>query len=127
MRAASGILPARFLRQTLNHVMTMKLIEEFEYHLNALETALRQTKMWPNKAPSKAQLASTAPFAIDTLSFFEWLAYVFVPKCHHLIAIGQLPGKMAISPAAQMYVPNCPESILVSLLALDKLTEPNKK
>ncbi|MDO6565460.1 YqcC family protein [Alteromonas sp. 1_MG-2023] len=127
MSAASGILPARFLRQTLNHVMTMKLIEEFEYHLNALETALRQTKTWPEKAPSKEQLASTAPFAIDTLSFFEWLAYVFVPKCHHLIAIGQLPRKMAISPAAQMYVPNCPESILVSLLALDKLTEPNKK
>ena len=127
MRAASGILPARFLRQTLNHVMTMKLIEEFEYHLNTLETAMRQTKTWPNKSPSKAQLASTAPFAIDTLSFFEWLAYVFVPKCHYLIAMGQLPGKMAISPAAHMYAPDCPESILVQLLALDKLTERNKK
>jgi len=107
--------------------MTMKLIEEFEHHLNALEAALRQTQRWPNKAPSEAQLASTVPFAIDTLSFFEWLAYVFVPKCHQLIAVGQLPGKMAISPAAHMYAPDCPDPILVQLLALDKLTERNKK
>lgn len=127
MNAASDILLIRFLRLTVKHVMTMQLIEQFEHHLNALEVALRQTQHWPNTVPSEAQLASTAPFAIDTLSFFEWLAYVFVPKCHHLIAMGQLPGKMAISPAAQMYVPNCPGPILAQLLALDKLTERNKK
>lgn len=67
--------------------------------LTALETALHQAGLWESEAPAPAALASTAPFAVDTLTGSQWLQWIFLPRMHALVsAQAPLPGPFAISP-----------------------------
>ncbi|MEO0436254.1 MAG: YqcC family protein [Pseudomonadota bacterium] len=69
-----------------------------------LESELRQLGLWSAKSPSASALASSQPFAIDTLKFEEWLQFVFLPRMYGLIEARQpLPVKCAIAPMAEEY------------------------
>lgn len=69
--------------------------------LEQLETQLKQHDLWQSQWPSPEQLASTQPFAIDTLAFHQWLQFILLPRMHALVE-GQhpLPEKFAVSPMA---------------------------
>ena len=47
--------------------------------LMAIEAQLRQLNLWEEEAPTAEALASSEPFAIDTLSFTQWLQFIFLP------------------------------------------------
>lgn len=67
--------------------------------LDALQIVLRLHGLWEAEAPSEDKLASTQPFAIDTLSATQWLQWIFLPRMHALLdANAPLPQAMAISP-----------------------------
>lgn len=101
----------------------MTLIPLFEYHLSALEKALEQAQLWPECIPDEQAFSSVQPFAIDTMTFNEWLAFVFIPKCRQLLASNETPPPMAIAPAAEMYLAHCPVTVLTRLQILDSLTQ----
>lgn len=72
--------------------------------LAALESELIAIKLWADITPSRQALASTEPFAWDTLDFPEWLQFVFIPKLRELC--GQralLPEGSAVAPMAEEY------------------------
>jgi len=92
----------------------------------SLERALHEAGLWPTDRPDARALASEAPFAIDSMAFNAWLAYVFIPKCRQLLLGKSMPSEMAITPAAELYMPHCPAPILAHLLALDTLTQRDK-
>jgi uncharacterized protein YqcC (DUF446 family) len=72
--------------------------------LSDLENELKSLQLWGKNTPSKQALASVSPFAIDTLSFPEWLQFVFIKKMTQLLQIGApLPTSMAIAPMATEY------------------------
>jgi uncharacterized protein YqcC (DUF446 family) len=72
--------------------------------LTELESELKILKLWKKTNPSAQALASTAPFAIDTLSFPEWLQFIFIKKMTQLLQLGApLPKAMAIAPMATEY------------------------
>lgn len=72
--------------------------------LAELEPALRQLGLWHPQPPSAEALASRAPFAIDTLTFSQWLQFVFLPRMEALLEQRQpLPRKCAIAPMAEEY------------------------
>ena len=48
--------------------------------LNELQTELKLAGLWSDTEPSKAPLSSIQPFGLDTLTFYEWLQFVFVKK-----------------------------------------------
>lgn len=67
--------------------------------LNALQIALHLHQLWESTPPAVEKLASTQPFAIDTLSPTQWLQWIFLPRMHALLdAGGELPHGFAISP-----------------------------
>ena len=69
-----------------------------------IEAQLRQMNLWEDQPPSAETLASSQPFHIDTLSFTQWLQFVFLPSMHGLIETGQsLPTECGITPMAQQY------------------------
>jgi uncharacterized protein YqcC (DUF446 family) len=90
-----------------------------------IEAQLRQLQLWQQHAPPAEALASNQPFAIDTLSFPQWLQFVFVAKMQHLLEQHQpLPQSCAITPMAEEYFSHqgmAVKSLLDSLLALDTL------
>ena len=72
--------------------------------MNELEQALRVQKLWQSESPSEQALASTEPFAIDTLNFTQWLQFIFIEKISVLLQLNlPLPTAMAIAPMATEY------------------------
>lgn len=69
-----------------------------------LEAALRELQLWHDQPPSAEALASTAPFAVDTLTLTQWLQFMFLPQMRVLINThAPLPKNCAIAPMAEEY------------------------
>lgn len=50
-----------------------------------LQGQLHMLGCWDSDSPSSEALASTTPFAVDALEFYQWLQWIFIPKMHDLI------------------------------------------
>ncbi|WP_250885746.1 YqcC family protein [Shewanella jiangmenensis] len=85
-----------------------------------LELSLKHHGLWQSAAPSAAALASSAPFCCDTLSFEQWLQFIFIPRVNALLDAGHtLPRPMALLPMAEHVWAAKPElTPLVQLIAL---------
>ncbi len=74
-----------------------------------LEVELRRLGLWEDERPSEAALASPLPFCCDTLSFPQWLQFVFLERMKPLIeAGGPLPGRCGIAPMAEEWFAGAP-------------------
>lgn len=104
----------------------MSAVLAFEARLDVLEKTLEEQGLLPDVPPSQSALASEQPFAIDTMPFTSWLAFVFIVKCREMLAQRQLPPPMAIAPAAEMYLPTAANAILEHLYELDAITQREK-
>ena len=78
------------------------MYQHIDMLLNQIEAELRQLQLWSSTAPDSAALASTLPFCYDTLSFAQWLQFVFLPRMRALVE-GKLPlpTKSGISAMAE--------------------------
>lgn len=71
------------------------LLKEIEYQLRALA-------LWESESPSLEALASVQPFCIDTLSFSQWLQFVFIERLSVMIEQkATLPTNCHITPVAE--------------------------
>ncbi len=69
-----------------------------------IEASLRQLQLWESEPPPPESLVSTQPFCIDTLSFPQWLQFVFIPTIYTMLEEGQaLPSQCAIAPMADEF------------------------
>ena len=86
--------------------------------LAELELQLKASSLWSTSQPSASAMASTAPFACDTLSFEQWLQFIFMPKMRQLIIThSPLPTEMAIAPMAEQVWQNQPDKhVIINLL-----------
>jgi len=69
-----------------------------------IEQELRILRLWENQPPAPEALASTQPFAVDTLSFPQWLQFIFIPRMYFMInAEAPLPTDCGVAPMAEQY------------------------
>lgn len=89
-----------------------------------VECSLRTMGVWSDERPSDEALASTAPFCIDTLTFEEWLQFVFLERMRLLVQEGlPLPDKCGIAPMAELHFAESahnPAQLIAHLEALDQ-------
>ena len=70
--------------------------------LNRLAQHMQAAALWSEQPPSDEALASTLPFCCDTLTFENWLQFVFIPKMSHMLAHRMpLPQALVIAPMAE--------------------------
>ena len=50
-----------------------------------IEAEMRILRWWDVVPPSAQALASTIPFCADTLEFYQWVQFVFLPRMHALV------------------------------------------
>lgn len=90
-----------------------------------IEKELRQLQLWDNETPSPEALASSQPFAIDTLNFPQWLQFIFIPKLYFLIEHqAALPSTSGVAPMAEQYfqvLPLASASLIGYLQKIDTL------
>lgn len=86
----------------------MNKSESLKALLIRLELELKTLSFWSTTAPSPQALNSTMPFAYDTMTFEQWLQFIFIPKMTALIdANGPLPNQIGLRPMAeQVYASN---------------------
>ena len=69
-----------------------------------LEREMRSLKLWERQPPSAQALASTQPFAVDTLRFPQWLQFIFIPRLYSLVEHrAPLPTNCNTAPMAEEY------------------------
>ena len=69
-----------------------------------LQIELRSMDCWSHETPSAQALASETPFAVDTLTFEQWLQFIFFPKMQYLVEHElPMPGACHIVPMAEEY------------------------
>ncbi|MEZ5573416.1 MAG: YqcC family protein [Halioglobus sp.] len=69
-----------------------------------VEAQLRQLGQWDKMPPTAEALSSEQPFCIDTLTFPQWLQFVFLPTLYRMMAEGEkLPERCGIAPMAEEY------------------------
>ncbi len=69
-----------------------------------IEAELRVLQLWEEQEPPLEALQSQQPFAVDTLTFPQWLQFIFLPRLYFMIeADYELPGNCAIAPMAEQY------------------------
>ncbi|WP_163932968.1 YqcC family protein [Paraferrimonas sp. SM1919] len=91
--------------------------------INQLEDALKAAELWQSQPIEAAKLQSTQPFAIDTMSFEQWLQFIFIARMRALIDAGQpLPTAMGIAPMAEQVYLDKPEAqtVVNCCFALDE-------
>ena len=67
-----------------------------------LEKELRLMQLWEMQSPAPEALASVEPFAVDQLSFNQWLQFVFLPRMNLMIETeSPLPASCSIAPMAE--------------------------
>jgi uncharacterized protein YqcC (DUF446 family) len=69
-----------------------------------IEAQLRQLGQWHNVRPAADALVSDQPFCVDTLTFPQWLQFIFLPTIYTMLKEGQtLPDRCGIAPMAEEY------------------------
>lgn len=99
------------------------------YHVSAtlidIEAELRRIGHWESQRPPEQALRSEQPFAVDTLTFSQWLQFIFIPRIRFLAEQKQsLPGACNISPMAEEFYrgQNLPVAeLLAALRHIDSL------
>jgi uncharacterized protein YqcC (DUF446 family) len=63
---------------------------------------LQSQNLWQISQPSAAELSSNTPFCFDTLTFEQWLQFIFIPKITVMINQQQaLPTTISLTPMAE--------------------------
>ena len=93
--------------------------------LIAVERELRLMQLWELQSPSPEALASVAPFAVDQLSFSQWLQFLFLPRIYEMIETSApLPDSCSIAPMAEEFFKveqRDSAAIILKLAAIDRL------
>ena len=78
--------------------------EKIKQLLAQLEDNLKGSELWSEEEISEEKLLSKLPFCADTLSYPEWLQFVFIRKMRLLIEGEEdLPSASGLFPMAQVY------------------------
>lgn len=83
-----------------------------------IERELRVQGWWQLHAPEEQALNSREPFCVDTLTFAEWLQWIFLPRMKHIIEhSAPLPTASGIQAMGeQVYGSNVQAAELIRLL-----------
>jgi uncharacterized protein YqcC (DUF446 family) len=70
--------------------------------LTQLNHELKALTLWQKRRPTLCEMASTLPFHYDTLTFEQWLQFVFIERINLLIEKNEpLPSDISLLPMAE--------------------------
>ncbi|PCI56509.1 MAG: hypothetical protein COB45_04930 [Gammaproteobacteria bacterium] len=70
--------------------------------LTQLSQELEMLTLWQQCRPNLCEMASTLPFHYDTLTFEQWLQFVFIERINLMIEENQpLPSEILLLPMAE--------------------------
>lgn len=90
--------------------------------LNEIEIEMRELSEWQSAPPQAAAFTSNEPFCLDSMTPYEWLQWMLLPKMKALLdSETALPGRFMISPYFEETLLEQHFSLLLLLRRLDAL------
>ena len=87
-----------------------------------IEKELRDLGLWDAEMISREALASVQPFAVDTMTFPQWLQFIFLPRMYFLLDQQlPLPVSCGIAPMAEQYFSGLNMHVFSLILHLQKI------
>ena len=87
--------------------------------LLAIEAELRALGLWEATPPPAEAMQSLVPFCHDTLSFPQWLQWVFLPRMKRVLESGEgMPASSDIQPLAEYALQDHPADVQALLSAI---------
>ena len=68
--------------------------------VSQIEAEMRQIGMWRAEPLNPEQYEFHSAFAMDTMTFSQWLQFVFIPKVKEAAKANQFPAKSQVSAQA---------------------------
>ena len=88
-------------------------------YADKIEQELRKLNVWQSAPPPEAAFQSTRAFYGDTMSFYQWLQFVLLPRVRNVIATrDHFPAKSQVGAYAVRELDGCHEADdLIALLS----------
>ena len=103
----------------------MDAYQQLSDMLKTLEESLQSEELWLAQTPSNDALSSVEPFAVDTLTFIQWLQFLFLPQIKQICQeANELPAVCSIAPMAEEYFKSIQitgDTIVSQLTQIDQL------
>ena len=103
----------------------MDAYQQLSDMLKTLEEGLQREELWLAQTPSNDALSSVEPFAVDTLTFIQWLQFLFLPQIKQICQeAAELPAICSIAPMAEEYFKSIQitgDTIVSQLTQIDQL------
>jgi uncharacterized protein YqcC (DUF446 family) len=98
--------------------MSSSLQAEVTRYADRIEAEMRQIGFWQNAPLRPEQMEFTQAFAIDTMTYAQWLQFVFLPRVREAAAANQFPSGSSVGTQAVREFDGSPEAgDLITLLA----------
>ncbi|MGM0449994.1 MAG: YqcC family protein [Pseudomonadota bacterium] len=92
--------------------------------VQAVAQALSELDLRSVTPPPPEAFASVQPFCVDTMTFPEWIQFVFLPKIEGMLEAGEsMPPWCDVAPMAEEYFRNLEQDGEVLIEALRRLDE----
>lgn len=103
--------------------MNKQIYQHLSSLLVELEKEMKTSNVWEIDQPSDSAFNSTQPFCVDTMTFEQWVKFVFVNRLNILIEKGlPLPAECSVAPMAEEAFKDKSAQAVVSVLqAIDEL------
>jgi uncharacterized protein YqcC (DUF446 family) len=98
--------------------MPSSLQPKVNRYADRIEAEMRRIGFWQNEPLRPEQMEFTQAFAMDTMTYAQWLQFVFLPRVREAAAANQFPSGSSVGTQAVREFDGSPEAgDLITLLA----------
>jgi len=98
--------------------MPTQLQQDAGRYISEIEQEMRRIGMWQTEPLPSEQMNFKQAFAMDTMTFTQWLQFVFVPRVREAVASNSFPSSSSVGTQAVREFDGDPEADhLVELLS----------
>ena len=95
-----------------------RLQQNVARYADEIEAEMRKIGFWQSEPLKPEQLAFTQAFAMDTMSYAQWLQFIFLPRVREAVAANQFPSGSSVGAQAVREFDGAPDADrLVTLLS----------
>jgi uncharacterized protein YqcC (DUF446 family) len=99
-------------------VASRDLRQDVVRYADRIEAEMRRIGFWQDEPLRPEQMEFTQAFAMDTMTYAQWLQFIFVPRVREAAAANQFPSSSSVGTQAVREFDGSPEAgDLITLLA----------
>ena len=87
--------------------------------LEKIDTEMKAIGFWQDKPLKPQQMRFSEAFGIDTMTFRQWLQFVFIPNVREAVADNSLPDSSSVATQAVREFDTVPEANRLVVLLSD--------